>query len=441
MKLFILKDRERDLEAAIAKNIKGDYIYSYPPRQTYSSEHPELPALAIDSVHQFNVLNLYFHIPFCRQICSFCNLYAMKSENEEMHTNYVTTLLKEFDNLLPLINEKRIRTIYIGGGTPSLLSLSNFERLFVKITSLSIEKSAEIALEVAPDTVEEIKFTHLKELGLNRVNLGFQTTEDTELKEINRKHGNYQLHKAFDIIKKVNIPNTCIDLIYGFPNQSTQNWLTSLQTVIQFNPETICIYPLTLRPNTGFSAKGYTSVDGFSQYEKFVLANDLLIGSGYRRETNVRYIKDGGGYKQKENHWRLENILGFGAGARSYLWNCDTRNGYNLVARKNVLHEYIQHVEMGINPIADGFVLNWEERKRKAVILGLHSLNRAWYKEIFGNDVINDFGEELLFLRNRELINIFPDSINLTEDGIKYRDLIAEFFFSDQVISLLKALP
>ena len=428
-------------KSIINKNISQsaffDYIYMYPPRQSYYDlKSYDVDFLITKSLKKFNDVNIYFHIPFCNQTCSYCNIYTIP-HNSNIYNCYINALKNEFLIYTDALSSRRVKTIYFGGGTPSLLNVKYIDELLItvrKFLGIDLLSVDEISLEVSPETISFDKFVNYKNIGINRVNIGLQTHNNVELKAINRAYNSKINKDAIEIIKKIGFKNVCIDLIYGLKNQSFLSWKYSLEMVLDYSPETICIYPLTLRPSTIFDIMGYNEINGKEQYIKYDYAREKLLKEGYRQETHVRFIKnEKGGYLQKENHWKMQNILGFGAGARSYLWECDTRNGYSLKNRKKVLNEYVLNIRNYSSPITDGFLMTDDERMRKAVILGLFDLDCDWFNSLFGINLMSYFEYEFNVLFSMKLINELDDKIFLTDKGIRHRDLIVQLFFSEKV--------
>jgi oxygen-independent coproporphyrinogen III oxidase len=438
----VVLDQPDGLGNCIEQEQIADYVYMYPPRQAYRPLDPaEALRSSFRSLDKSNDLNLYFHFPFCKQICAFCNLFSTVERDEDKFEVYLDYVLKELDTFAKHVAGKKIETLYLGGGTPSLLSPHLFERLFIFLrerTGVDVSQVSEVALEVAPDTVEEEKFKRYREIGINRVNLGVQSLSPGELHVIGRRYGCSTPLHALDIVQRIGFDNICVDLIYGLFGQTMESWQSSVMEVLEREPETICAYALTLRPVTGFSARGYRHVDGASQLAKYDFARETLVTAGYRQETHVRYIKQGkGGYLQKANHWRLQNVLGIGAGARSYLWEGDFRSGYSVRRRKEALHHYMARVAQTGYGFADGFLMTDDERRRKAVILGLLHLDRQWYVDMFGDDPLDDFPEQFAELSRLDLVTCDKRLVMLTAKGVRHRDLIVQSFFSEKVRELL----
>jgi oxygen-independent coproporphyrinogen III oxidase len=423
----------RDL---ISRNVIADYIYKYPPRQTYNEITPENALkLAFKSLEMLDDVNLYFHFPFCEQICSFCNLYTYKANDVELFNRYIEILKKEFMHYFPYLLGKNVRTIYLGGGTPSLIPAKIIGDLLLFIREsmgFDIFAIPEVGLEVAADTVELGKFSEYRDIGINRVNLGLQSANDLEIKSMGKIHGLKKNIDALNILKKIGFKNVCVDLIYGLAGQTEKSWRDSLDIVKEFEPETICAYSLTLRPHTRFNSRGYRQLNGQSQYSKYDYVCEALMNAGYEQETHVRWVKKpNGGYFQKRNHWAMENVLGFGAGARSYLWEIDTRNGYSIKHRKRLYQDYVERITTRGYGIVDGFIMTNDERMRKAVILGLIKLNKHWFKTLFNVLPEDIFPVQFEILKNAKLIEIDPEYISLTKNGMRHRDVIVQVFFSN----------
>ena len=441
MKLLYHKttDRMAAFDAHVANHLCGDYIYDYPPRQTYRPLDEET---AIDkiicSLAQSDELNLYYHFPFCAQICSYCNLFAVCETNQAEFADYFEALKKETLFYLPYIKGKKINSLYLGGGTPSLIKAELFGDFFdflQKEIGFSLADVPEIAMELSPDTATPEHLSALRKVGVNRVNIGVQAVNDDELLCIGRKYTKDMIYGSLANVMNANFDNVCVDLIYGLENQSMDSWCRSVIEVASYGPPTICAYPLTLRENTRFAKRGYRTIDGKEQYEKYEFARDYLLAHGYIQETHVRYKKKGskGGYIQKENHWNQQNILGFGAGARSYLKEINTRNGYSVLNRRRIYAQYMKAIADKSFAVVDGFVMDQTEKMRKHVVLGLDGLDLNAFKQGYGTSFYDAFPAETAHLVKQGYIEEKEGRIFLTKKGTEYRDLIAQLFFSQGV--------
>lgn len=424
----------------ITRQVHGDYVYMYPPRQAYrkfaDAETTRLPELVSASLRRFDDLNLYVHVPFCRQICGFCNLYAVRGGGGELST-YVDTVIAEAEQYARLTDRKSIATIYLGGGTPSILPPEELERLVTSVLRIFAvnpdDLPRETALEVDPGTVDRRRLRDIRSAGINRINLGYQSMVHDEVVTLGRKRSDEAGLGLLEAALDAGFSNVCVDLIYGLLGQTDETWRESVRQVAAVGPPTVCAYALTLRPFTGYHQSGYSTVDGATLYRRYDIADEILREAGYRRENHVRWIRDGGGYLQKVNHWSLRNVLGLGAGARSYLWHVDFRNGYSVRSRARPLRAYLRSVGENRSPVTDGYVMTRDERVRKAAILNLVSLDRDGMDKLVGTDPVGAFPERFATFADLGLSVMTSDRAALTDDGIKYRDLLVQSLFSQEV--------
>ncbi|MDP9794170.1 oxygen-independent coproporphyrinogen-3 oxidase [Catenuloplanes nepalensis] len=430
----------RTVRHLIDSESHADYVYMYPPRQAYRPFSPEvlqrLPQLVRHSLDHSDILNLYVHVPFCRQICSFCNLYTVRDGRADLD-RYVDLVLREARWYAALTDRKQVASLYLGGGTPSILAPSQLERLVSELLALfSVapgEVPAETALEVDPASVDVAKLRKICDAGVNRINLGYQSFIPTEVATLGRVRAERSGTRLLEEALSVGFANVCVDLIYGLEHQTDESWRTSVREVARIGPETICAYPLTLRPHTGYGRRGYDHVNGAMLRARYAMAHEILTDSGYRQETHVRWVRDGGGYRQKANHWALQNILGFGAGARSYLWDLDFRNGYSVRHRQAVLESYGRQMEAGRLPADSGFLMTDDERRRKMVALNIQSLDRTRFREMFGTDPFEEFPDELAALTGAGVVASDADRIWVPNRWLGDRDLFSQLFFSADV--------
>jgi oxygen-independent coproporphyrinogen III oxidase len=438
----VLTDRveARSIRELIDSGVHADYVYMYPPRQAYRVLPPEtsrrFPDIVRDSLARSEILNLYVHVPFCRQICSFCNLYTVHEGRDDLQ-RYVDTVLREATSYAALTDRKHVASLYLGGGTPSLLGPAQIEQLVQgmlgRFATDPRQVPAESALEVDPATVDLRKLRDIRSAGVNRINLGYQSFISREVADLGRVRSEESGLRLLEEALSVGFANVCVDLIFGLQHQTDESWQTSVRQVARVGPETVCAYALTLRPHTGYGRRGYVRVDGATLRARYAIANEILTGFGYRQETHVRWVRDGGGYRQKANHWGMQNILGFGAGARSYLWEGDFRNGYSVRHRRSPLVAYGARVAAGELPVDSGFRMNDEERRRKMMALNIQSLDRGWFRETFGADPFTVFPDVLTALADAGVLRYDAKRIWLPAEWFGDRDLFSQLFFSPEV--------
>lgn len=429
-----------DLDFAIRHQVRSDYIYMYPPRQAYRRlkiGEDSVRKRIVESFRGRNRLNVYVHVPFCRQICGFCNLYTTSIRSQEVHRKYVESVLKQIDAFLPLLPQSEIPTIYIGGGTPTVLDRNLLRELVQGALAAFPNRTTkcEIAIEADPQTVDEADLNYLRQLGINRINLGLQSRVDGELQIIGRRYRSAEQWQLAAAAMLVGFDNVCLDLIYGLPGQTLSSWSRSVHECIDLNPQTICCYPLTERPHTGFAKQAHVR-SSESDYEMWEHADHSLREAGYDRQSHVRWAREGGGYRQKELHWGSENLIGFGAGARSYLHEIDLRANYSIGKRRYALDLYLHKVTADNFLPDEGFDMSVDERLRKAVILGIHRLDADETLRKTGIDPFSTFGSQFDGLVKRKLLTVEGRRLSLTDEGMKYRDLVVQMFFSERVRQL-----
>lgn len=421
------------------------FVYCYPTRSAYRPmEGVDVERIwAEDVSHSPNRdLNLYLHVPFCRYKCGFCNLYTVISEDEDLYDAYTDALCREIRAHADIIGARRLRTIYIGGGTPSLLRRRNFDQLFGTFDEVYPNwrsTADEVAIEATPDSIVDDpgSVRHLMALGLTRANMGIQSLRPAEIKEAGRSRAGEQVvRRAIGIVKEAGLPNLSTDLIMGFAGQSDQTWRESVDELIQLDPETISTYFLTVRPDAWFSRTGkYEYMRDPVLYDRYDYAQQAMLDAGYVQESNVRYKRPGrGGYVQKVLQFRGTPVLGLGAGARTYTNTVDYLVGGSSNPNVAEVAGYIEAVRDDcIRPRA-GFVYDDRERIRKRLALDLFDLDLGEL-ERYGWSQHRETFEPVLAAAEQQglLIRLPAGRVQLTRTGFKYRDVLSWMFFSDSV--------
>ncbi len=426
------------------------FVYCYPTRSAYRAPNPDWTIEKIWEEDERNSpnndLNIYIHVPFCRYKCGFCNLYTVISEEQSVYDAYTDALCKQLEESRGIIEKRNLRTVYIGGGTPSLLARHNFDAIFKKIEDIYPNWRSivdEVAIEATPDSVvnseEPNVVGYLMSLGLTRMNVGIQSLKKQELKEAGRSRANAQvIREAIRIIKDHKLPNLSTDLVMGFAGQTDETWAESVRELVALEPDTISTYFLTIRPDAWFSKIGRYIYQRDPQfYHRYDFARDTILEAGYVQESNVRYKMQGrGGYRQKVLQFCGVPILGIGAGARSYTNTIDYIIGGSHKPDVRQVWDYIKAVRNGENLILAGFDYTDEERIRKRLVLHLFDLdlkeleryNVEKYAYMFEDILEASIAEGLLR-------RVGASRYQLTSSGYKYRDIISWMLFSERVIN------
>lgn len=288
-------------------------------------------------------LGIYIHVPFCVTRCGYCdfNTYTPSElEQTDSTENWARTLLTEIDLSLPQLGTMPlVNSIFLGGGTPSLLSADIIKKIFVKLkTSFQYSESIEITIEANPDTVTENVVKSWLDAGINRVSLGMQSADEAILKILDRTHDPLNVKKAVEIIKKVGLSNFSLDLIYGTPGEDLESWKTTLETALALQPPHISAYSLTIEPGTALHRRMQageieaTNLD--DQADKYLLTENLLSQNGMNWYEISNWSKPGHESQHNLNYWTNKNWWGYGPGAHSHLagkrwWNVKHPSTYS----------------------------------------------------------------------------------------------------------------
>lgn len=261
-------------------------------------------------------LSLYIHIPWCVKKCPYCDFNSHEARAEIPEKDYIEALCQDFDRDYDFCQRRPIHSIFIGGGTPSLFAASSFEKLLLHIQSrATLSDDCEISLEANPGTAEAGKFADYASAGINRLSLGIQSFDDTQLKKLGRIHSAAESRRAIDFARSAGFENFNLDLMHGLPQQSVEEAMNDLQSALAFQPPHISWYQLTIEPNTVFHAKPPTLPDE-PQLDALEAAGlELLEGAGYERYEVSAFTLSDRPSSHNLNYWEFGDYLGIGAGA------------------------------------------------------------------------------------------------------------------------------
>ena len=265
-------------------------------------------------------LGLYIHIPFCKAKCAYCDFYSLAHSEEKMDA-YTAALLRHLEEVAPRAAGMQVDTVYFGGGTPSYLGASRLARLLQAVQRrYNVVRDAEITLEANPDSAGDWKTLRtLRRAGFNRLSLGVQSTDDALLRRIGRIHTYEQVQQAVTAARKAKIENLSLDLIYGLPDQTLEQWENTLADALVLAPRHISCYGLKLEEGTPLydRRESLNLPDGDLQADMYLYAVELLTQNGYQQYEISNFAQPG--YESRHNlkYWMLEEYAGFGPGAYS----------------------------------------------------------------------------------------------------------------------------
>jgi oxygen-independent coproporphyrinogen-3 oxidase len=375
-------------------------------------------------------IGLYIHIPFCLKKCNYCDFVSYPYDAGSA-ASYVYALKKEmalYAAKLPP-EHKTLRSIYIGGGTPTVLPAHLMTEILTAVRSnYAWPGDIEVTVEVNPGTVDGAKLSALRGAGVNRLSLGAQAVQERLLTLLGRRHGWRQVDGAVMAARRVGIDNISIDLIYGIPGQSMKDWQETLEHAAALGVEHISAYNLKIEPDTPLCrdvTAGYTvPCDEDLEVEMLYYAIDRLSEHGYRHYEISNYARPGREAGHNLIYWQNEEYLGLGPAAHSYI------DGVRF-ANTPDLHRYQALLARGRTPVSEEAALTPRERLAEAIFLGLRLTDGVDLRHItgkYGEDPEVSFRESLDKLLKLGLIHVSDHRLRLTRKGLPLaNEVFAEF--------------
>ncbi len=382
-------------------------------------------------------LGIYIHIPFCKQKCYYCDFVSF-SNKEGYIEKYVETVKREIDSYD--LSNYNITTIYIGGGTPSRIPSEKIQEILEKIKQKIPENQTkwediEITIELNPGTVDEEKIKKYKEIGINRLSIGLQSTNNKLLKEIGRIHTFEDFKNTYNLVKKVGFENINVDLMIELPNQTISDVKESLNEIIKLNPTHVSVYSLIVEENTKMEQlinnKELQLPDEELERQMYWYVKNTLELNGYNHYEISNFAKKGKESKHNLNCWEQKEYIGLGLAAYSHLNGVRYGNTSNIEEYINV-QDFFNRSELeesGIRIVDE--VQTLEDKRKEYMLLGLRKIEGVLiqkFKEKFIENPIFLFRKELEKLVNEELIAIDGDCIRLTNKGLDLANIVWEEF-------------
>lgn len=373
-------------------------------------------------------LGIYIHIPFCKKKCNYCDFISF-SCGQKKWEKYVNALIKEIENK-KIENQKKVTTIYFGGGTPSLIESKYITQIMNVIKSkFIIEDSAEITIEVNPGTITKEKLIDYKKAGINRISIGLQSAENRILSLIGRIHNYQEFIDAYNLIK-TEFDNINIDLMLAIPTQTMDELVDSVIKVINLNPKHISIYSLIVEEGTkiyeDLKNNKLQYIDENIERKMYWKTKNILEKNGYKHYEISNFAKKGFESKHNLDCWNQEEYLGFGVAAHSYFKNKRFSNICDL-------DKYIKNITE--NEFDKNIELHEEQTKqdkmKEYMMIGLRKIDGISISEFerrFRISPLFYFRFEIDKLVNEELLEVDLDNIKLTKKGLDLANIVFEEF-------------
>ncbi len=377
-------------------------------------------------------LGIYVHIPFCKKKCNYCDFVSFANQDNNTQEQYVQAVIKEIQNFKIKEQDAEITTIYIGGGTPSYVSEKGISRIIQSIyRKFNVSSNVEITLEINPGTITQEKVETYKAIGVKRLSIGLQSTDDVLLKTIGRIHTYNEFLDTYIMARKVGFDNINIDLMLALPNQSLEQMEESVKKVIRLNPEHVSVYSLILEEGTELekqvkSGKFKLPTEDTERKMYWLVKNELKR-AGYNHYEISNFAKKGYESKHNLNCWNQQEYIGFGLAAHSY---------YDEVRYSNIrdLKQYIANCNRGDfanNKHIEESNRTKEQIAKEYMMLGLRKLEGISISEFqrkFEMNPLFYFRFEMSKLQEQDLIEVDLDNVRLTDKGLDFANLVFEEF-------------
>lgn len=375
-------------------------------------------------------LGIYVHIPFCIRKCQYCDFISYTGKEGKIQ-EYCNMLIKEIEQQAKEIEDYQVTTIYLGGGTPSFIESKEIDKILEAIHKMyRIDERAEITIEINPGAVQKEKLKQYKNIGIHRLSIGLQETQDEILQQIGRIHTYKEFLNTYQLARQIGFENINVDLMIGLPNQTLKIVEESLDKILSLNPEHICVYSLIVEENTPLAKeieKGKYILPAQEQERAmYWLVKDTLQKNGYNHDEISNFAKPNKESRHNVNCWKQKEYLGFGVAAHSYLKQVRYSNTENL-------EEYIQNIRK--NKMEENRTIQEVQTKQmqmqEYMLLGLRKLEGIAileFREKFQEDPIKIYAKELKKLEQQKLISINREKIKLTNRGLDLANWVWEEF-------------
>ncbi|MCM1252257.1 MAG: radical SAM family heme chaperone HemW [Clostridium sp.] len=373
-------------------------------------------------------LSLYLHIPFCVGKCRYCDFLSYPAAETEKE-DYITLLLSEIEKRAFSYKEHRVISVFIGGGTPSVLKLNAVERLIEKLKlNYTFSENPEITIEMNPDSVTAEKLAEYHRAGVNRLSIGLQSADDKELKMLGRPHDYAAFCKAYEMARAAGFQNINIDVMSAIPGQTLPVYQKTLERVLAYQPEHISAYSMILEEGTWFyeHQEELPFLTEDEDRELYQLTGEMLASFGYNRYEISNYAKPGYECIHNQVYWQRGDYVGFGLGAASMVEDVRWNN-------KRTYAEYayaVEHFPGGMNDNTQ--YLTREEQIEEFMFLGLRlvkGVRKSDFYHKFGVSIESVYGE-LLKKLEREGLLMVNDFISLTPYGMDISNYVmAQFLY------------
>ena len=370
---------------------------------------------------------LYIHIPFCRKKCAYCDFVSFAGFEQDAFEQYFKALFREIDLISPMLPKKEFETVFIGGGTPSLLPAGMIPRLAAKLReNFVFPADAEISIECNPESVSYEKLVQYRDCGINRISFGLQSADDAVLKAVGRIHTAADFFRAFKLARQAGFDNINVDIMHGLPGQSFESYLDTIRRTAELGAEHISSYALILAEGTPlFEAVRNGSIelpdeDAVADMED--AGFDLLRDFGYERYEISNFALPGRECRHNLNYWANGDYLGLGLNAHSSL---HVNGKWVRFANKAELSGYNAALNDGKLPVEMTEEISRGDEMFECIMVGLRKIkgiNRAEFAQRFGIDPVEHYASAVSDAVLAGNMEVTDDSMRLTQRGLDFQN-------------------
>ena len=358
--------------------------------------------------------SLYIHIPFCKQKCFYCDFPSFAGK-EKYREDYIEALCKE---ILDKCQKYKIKSIFIGGGTPSYLEVHEIKKLLETVNKLQFADNMEFTMECNPGTVNEEKLIAMKDGGINRISFGLQSCNNELLKVIGRIHTYEEFVENYKLARKLGFNNINVDLMYGLPNLTVDLWKDTLAKICSLKPEHISAYSLIIEEGTAFytlhmkDKLNLPSEEEEREMDK--LTKDVLGSGGYHQYEISNYSLEGRECEHNKVYWKLKEYIGVGSSSSSYI------DGFRIVNDSNVKN-YIEKMQNNETVEVDRYKNTIKDEMEEYMFMGLRlneGVSKMEFNQKFNTSIDSIYGSVIEKNIKRGLLQLKGDKLSLTVKGI-----------------------
>jgi len=380
-----------------------------------------------------NKAGLYIHFPFCTQKCHYCDFYSIKI-NATTVENYINALIQEIHlySNHPIFSQIKFASIFLGGGTPSLLSLNQIDRITETLfKNFDFERHIEFTIETNPESLSFNKLKQYYSSGINRLSVGIQSFSDADLKRLGRSHNSKLAKNVIHWAHDVGFQNISIDLIFAIPDQSHAQWEANLNRAVELNPHHISTYGLTIAPGTILEQKINSGIekrqDEETERQMYLSTINILYKHGYNQYEISNFAKPDFECLHNEMYWDFSPYLSFGPSAHSY-W--ENRRQWNV----NNVDKYFELIKKGKKPIAEFENLTSEQKQLEFIFLSLRrscGIDIKKFNSLFQMSFLEKYKDSIKKLKSypgERLFRVKNNHFKLTSEGfVLYNEVCGLF--------------